>query len=115
MQWHLTRVASLSGAAEVTDFDVDSGDDAPESICGPKDLQIEQWIDFLSNALPTPNLPAQPHDFWPASPSSSKIEDMDVYSTSINPSPMKTREVAISQSAEQEAIQTEQSTSMHPE
>lgn len=58
MQWHLSRVVSLSGAAGDADFEVDSDGDGAGSAAGSKDFRVEHWVDSLPDAYSTPNLPS---------------------------------------------------------
>lgn len=54
MQWHLTRVVSLSGAAGTAYFEVDS------DVSGSKDVRVQQWVDSLSDAYLSPDMPSHP-------------------------------------------------------
>lgn len=101
MQWHLTRVVSLSGAAGTADLNVDDDDDVPGSTTGSNNFQVQQWIDSLSDAYSTPTIPPHPRAPCPATSSTEENTDserMDLsYPTSINPSPTKTREAITTQ------------------
>lgn len=100
MQWYLNRVVSLSGAAGTAEFEVDS-DDIPGSTAGSKGFQVQQWVDSFSDAYSSPNMPSRPPAPFPATSSTegnSESEGMDVsYPTSVNPSPIKTREAVTAQ------------------
>ena len=75
-------------------FHVDDDDGVPGSTAGSNNFQVQRWVDSLSDAYLSPNMP-------PATPSTeenTESEGMDLsYPTSINASPAKTREAITTQ------------------